>query len=53
LYHVGFTPATQTPDGKPDKETVLENQEKYRLLAEQILKKKKYIATDIPNYRDD
>jgi hypothetical protein len=53
LYNVGFTPATQTPDGKLDKETILENQEKYRLLAEQILKKKKYIATDIPNYRDD
>ena len=51
LYHVGFTPATQTPDGKLDKETILENQEKYRLLAEQILKKKEYIATDIPKCR--
>ena len=50
LYKIGFSPATQTPDGKLDKETILENQEKYRLLAEQILKKKEYIATDIPNY---
>ena len=52
LYKIGFSLATHTHDGKLDKEAVNQYQEKYRLLAEQILKKKKYIATDIPMIGD-
>ena len=52
LYKIGFSPAISTPDGKLDKEAVDQYQEKYRLLAEEILKKNKYIATDIPMIGD-